>query len=61
MYVNDDLTPTRRKKECELKKDTGVNKVTTIDGIILCAQYVNGKEVKTFINGSPEAACMGRD
>ena len=55
VYVNDDLTQLRGRLVREIKQDTGVNKVWTIDGRIFCTQYEDGREVKRFVDSpSPD-------
>ena len=44
--LRENLTPLRGKILRELKKDTAINNVRTIDSRIFCTQYEDGREVK---------------
>ena len=54
VYANDDLTQLR-----EIKHDTGVNKVWTIDGRIVCTLFEDGREVKRFVDSPVDLFNLG--
>ena len=59
VYVNDDLTQLRGRLVREMKRDTGVNKVWSIDGRIFCTQYEDGREVKRFVDSPDDLFKLG--
>ena len=59
VYVNDDLTQLRGRLVREINRDTGVNKVWTIDGRIFCTQYEDDREVKRFVDSPGDLFKLG--
>ena len=59
VFVNDDLTTLRSKLVYELKRDTTIKRVWTIDGRIVCIQEENGRDIKKVIDSPDDLFKVG--